>query len=622
MSRVKSFTRLLRDFATDARAAVTVEMVLILPLLIWAFFATMIFNDAYRVRTLAQSAALHVADAISRSTTILTEDYLEGMNDVYDFLLAEQQTSRLRITSVAWDRDADRPMVLWSHGTRGMNPLPENAFELLASDDLGVLRELMDGEDGTDLIAGFTQMPNVDLHNRIPPVMPGEALILVESFTMWETPLRGVFLGFDILDDTRLSPIAVVRPRFSPFINFEGAIVAAPPDANEFAGPDVEPGTGDEEEPEEPTEPDGGLVIVDNDFTTNDTDGWSQTTVTSSSDGSIGRFLGPFGGETHGNPVTFEVDLGREMVAARIEFDLYLLDSWDGYDPNWSPDGGEQLWIGVDGTSIAAEAFQVNPLGIMRAARDTTASREEGEFRTRMELVGDNMTIGGSGWSDQAWRVTIDITDPNEVFDLGFQMLSDEARDNESFGIDNFRISATAGTQTQGHFIPSQTKINTDPFSGFQKFRGCPEPRLAARTHHVTQSALEASGSSLRHRVQAGGRSDLTACNGFDHNDYGYVNANPTLLFNWDNENRSGPGNRLRIRTDDGNRGFTCDAILAVRDPGGQWNYNGWTSWGTLFFDDFNARLDLENAQSGTYQVYVGNWYRGNCQTDIIFERY
>ena len=57
----------------------------------------MIFNDAYRVRTLAQSAALHVADAISRSTTILTEDYLEGMNDVYDFLLAEQQTSRLRI---------------------------------------------------------------------------------------------------------------------------------------------------------------------------------------------------------------------------------------------------------------------------------------------------------------------------------------------------------------------------------------------------------------------------------------------------------------------------------------------------------------------------------------------
>ena len=49
------------------------------------------------------------------------------------------------------------------------------------------------------LIAGFTQMPNVDLHNRIPPVMPGEALILVESFTMWETPLRGVFLGFDIL---------------------------------------------------------------------------------------------------------------------------------------------------------------------------------------------------------------------------------------------------------------------------------------------------------------------------------------------------------------------------------------------------------------------------------------
>ena len=568
MNLLKTLIRAGRDFAADARAAVTVELVLVVPLLIWAFFATMIFNDAYRARTQAQSAALHVADAVSRNTDMLTADYLEGMNDVYDFLIAGAETSRMRISSVAWDRDADQPIILWSYGTRGMTALPDNAFQLMFSEEWAALRAIMDGEDGDDLIAGFTQMPNTNLHTRIPPIMPGEALIVVESFTMWETPLEGVFLGFDILDDTRLSPIAVVRPRFSPFMNFEGAIEGAPPDASEFVGPDVDPTDDPADDPTDPTDTSDtpqDTVVLD-DFATSDADGWSQADVTTSNDGSIGGYLGPFGRETMDAPVSFAVNLGGDRSAARVEFDLYLFDSWDGFDPNWSPDGGEQLWIGVEDTSIAAEAFQVNPSGLMRATRGTTASRDEGLFTTRMELVDAAANIDGGGWPDQVWRVTIDITDPQSVFDLSFRMLSDEPRDNESFGIDNFSINATSGQQTGTHVIPSQRKLRTDPYSGFQNFRGCPDPQIAARTHHATQTSLAASGSALRHKVDAGGRQDLTRCNGLDLGwyDEGFFNANPTVVFHWDNEGLSGAGNRLRIRTDDGNRGQDCDSVLAV----------------------------------------------------------
>lgn len=262
MNQVEPWRSALRRFKEDARAAVTVELVLVVPMLLWAFFATMIFNDAYRARTQAQAAALHVADAISRNTTILTIDYLEGMNDVFDFLTGGEQMSRLRITSVVWDRETDQPLVLWSYGTRNMTPLPASAFQLLASDDLGLLREIMDGEDGENMLAGFTQMPNIDLHNRVPPVMPGEALILVESFTMWETPLEGVFLGFDILDDTRLSPIAVVRPRFTPFINFEGALNAVPPDASEFDGTPADQ-VSEQGDPDALSDPVDPAAIVD-----------------------------------------------------------------------------------------------------------------------------------------------------------------------------------------------------------------------------------------------------------------------------------------------------------------------------------------------------------------------
>ncbi|SUZ30639.1 hypothetical protein ROE7235_00365 [Roseibaca ekhonensis] len=626
MSQVESFRQRVRDFVSDARAAVTVELVLVLPLLIWAFFATMIFNDAYRARTQAQAAALYVADAISRKTTRIENDYLEGMNDVYDFLIANSETSRLRVTSVVWDRDADQPLVLWSYGTRGMNALPDNTFQLMSSGEMGTLRELMDGEDGENMIAGFTQMPNADLHNRIPPVMPGEALILVESFTMWETPLPQVFLGFDILDNTRLSPIAVVRPRFSPFINYEGAMDAAPPDASEFGATPANP-VSDPDDPDtpgdDPADPPLDTVLLDDDFSNDDADDWSEDDVTTSSDGTIGGFLGPFGRETFNDPLEFEVDLDREMVAARIEFDFYLLDSWDGFDASWAPEGGEQIWIGVEGTSIAAETFQATPSGVMRATRRTTASRDEGLFTTRMELVNDNANIGGSAWADQIWRVRIDITDPEEEFDLDFRMLSDEPRSNESFGIDNFRISARAGDQAQSHFVPRRRdRDGVDQYSGFQNYDACPDPRHAGRTHKVTQSALAASGSVLRHRVEVGGRQDLSRCDDFDRDNDGYVNANPTVVFNWDNEGQSGNGNRLRIRTDDGNSGFDCDSVLAVRDPGGQWHYSGWTVWEGGRNDDWNARLNMENAQSGTYHVYGGNWYRDTCDTDIVFERY
>lgn len=53
MNPLEALSRRLRSFAADARAAISVELVLVVPLLLWAFFATMIFNDAYRARTQA-----------------------------------------------------------------------------------------------------------------------------------------------------------------------------------------------------------------------------------------------------------------------------------------------------------------------------------------------------------------------------------------------------------------------------------------------------------------------------------------------------------------------------------------------------------------------------------------
>lgn len=622
MNPLKRFTLSVRAFAEDARAAVTVELVLVVPMLIWAFFATMIFNDAYRARTQAQAAALHVADAISRNTAIVTTEYLEGMNDVYDFLIADGETSRLRITSVVWDRDADQPLVLWSYGTRGMNALPDNTFQLMSSGDMGTLRELMDGEDGENMIAGFTQMPNTDLHNRIPPVMPGEALILVESFTMWETPLPQVFLGFDILNDTRLSPIAVVRPRFSPFINFEGAMDAAPPDASEFDGTPADP-VSDPDDPDtpgdDPADPDDAVDVTSNDFTNGTADGWSSGDIqTVDNDGSggaaVGAYLGPFGNETRNAPVTFTNTFSQTMEEAVYEFDLVVLGSWDGYYDDWAPPEGEALMLLVNGETVAFEVFANGAWGPYGRQRQRYVNTASGRLNIRLTLVDDAIDYDANGWTDQLWTLRLEVVNPADRMEIGFSANTSEPVYNEGFGISAIRLNATPGAHDPNRFVPDvSTSLGADSLTGFQTYEGCFSRSHPAPGLTLTNSDLW--GGPIRMLRNVGGENLLNDCNG--QHGPGYIKASPTVKFRYENDTGNWRGNRLRIRTDDGEGGWACDATILVRDPNGQF----------MFVDDlwpfgYNAGLELGHAQDGLYTIWVGNWRSGECQTDLVFEHY
>jgi Flp pilus assembly protein TadG len=622
MNRVKSFRSAARRFKEDASAAITVELVLVLPMLLWAFFATMIFNDVFRARTQAQAAALHVADAISRNTTILTTEYLEGMNDVYDFLTGGEEMSRLRITSVVWDRDADEPMVLWSYGTRGMNPLPDNAFQLMASGDYAMLQELMDGTEGENMISGYTQTPVANLHERIPPVMPGEALILVESFTMWEAPTRGIFLGFDMLENSRLSPIAVVRPRFSPFINFEGAIDAAPPDFSEFDGTPSDPISDPDPDPTAPVDPvdpvDPGAtldVVSVTDFSSGVNTGWSSTQTTAATGNtSFGNsYLGPFGNETRANPVTFTNTFSQTMSQADYEFELLVLNSWDGFNPDWAFPVGEALSITVNGEVVSRDVFATNPWGVYERSRQSWSHTAHGRVRVTMDLIDKAADIDGDGWVDQVWRVQVRIVDPARTIEIGFIADTNEPVNNESFGFSGMSLTATTGAHDPNRWVPNNASlIGTDSLTGFPVHSGCfvrnnPAPTLALGNYDLW-------GGPIRMRRTFGGNTRLYDCR---NDGPGYFNASPLMVLEYENDTGNWDNNRFRIRTDDGTGGTACDAVLLMRDPNGQWFYVD-----DLAGFGWNAGLELAHAQSGTYVIWGGRFSQGTCESDIIFEHY
>ncbi len=597
-------------FRKDMGGAASVELALVFPILIWAYLGMMVFYDGYRARMEAQSAALHVADLISRQSNTMTADYLEGMNDVYDFLTTRPRDTRLRISSIMWDPDTLRPVIVWSYGTRGLPPLPQmaNLDDLVNQDP----PEPQEGESPSGFEDARNQLPIPELAQRIPDVLPGEALILVEAFTIWNSPIR-MGLDFSRLTNVRLSPIAVTRPRFSPFIRYEGD--------NDYFPPELEtyPESGDPTPPIPPEEPpvDNGNVvtIVETDFTDGNTQNWSSNQITTNSNIT---FFGPFGRETRTNPVTYQVNLGETSRYVEIEFDLFIIDSWDAYTRPWSPLSGDVFLITVNGTAISATPFLANPWGMFARDRSHVVSRAEGVFTTTMTLVESHRDIWGSGWNDQVWRVRIEVDNPVTNFTLGF--IGDLSGDihNESFGFRNFRVTAERGTHSQPqHFRPTSVKVFDDPATRFAVHAGCPDHRIGTKTFSLRPDDI--MWNQHRFQIQARGDQFLRYCgvdisNTWSNNPF-RSHATPNLIVNWDNQGYNWQGSYLRIRTDDGNNGWNCDTTLLIRTPTGQWIFND-DFWG------WNSGRELGPALNGEYHIWVGRYGGGNCSTDIVFETY
>ena len=86
----------LRRFAAAESGALSVEAVIIFPILLWAFIAMFVFWDAFKAQNINLKATYTVADLISREDDPIDAAYVDGMNDVYEFLIARDDGNDLR----------------------------------------------------------------------------------------------------------------------------------------------------------------------------------------------------------------------------------------------------------------------------------------------------------------------------------------------------------------------------------------------------------------------------------------------------------------------------------------------------------------------------------------------
>ena len=176
-------------------------------------------------------------------------------------------------------------------------------------------------------------------------------------------------------------------------------------------------------------------VIAHEDYTNGADAGWWDPWVMQRHNGD--KYLGGFGNTyrtTDDTAKTFNVPAGTEKL--KVEFDFLEVDSWDG----------EHFYAFVDGQRIDLGKFFVDgPYG-------NRAEGQSGQLGNVAWTVSNGYTtqnFAGTGWSDEVHKVTFHIDNPGTTVRLGFGSNLNENKHNESWGIDNLKLTAI-NSKSQG----------------------------------------------------------------------------------------------------------------------------------------------------------------------------
>ncbi|MFW2588996.1 TadE/TadG family type IV pilus assembly protein [Sagittula sp. SSi028] len=189
------FNRVLKRFAKDTEGSISIEALIWFPMILAVLASMFSLFDAFRYKSLNAKAAYTISDALSRETDPIDNAYIDGMEDVLEFLTISEGPYSLRVTLVNYDGTSYNPdgsiasvgegyQVEWSQ-TRG-------DFDDLTTADLKT----------------FT--------DKLPNLLNNERVILVETRTEYVPPFV-----IPVLNEADLFyTYGFTRPRFAPKISW------------------------------------------------------------------------------------------------------------------------------------------------------------------------------------------------------------------------------------------------------------------------------------------------------------------------------------------------------------------------------------------------------------------
>lgn len=196
-------------FRSDEKASVTVEFVLISPLIMLWILGSYVFFDTYRQGTRAAKATYLVGDIISRLEVVDNDDLTYTMDELFDRLTPRAPDGKwVRITSVIYDADADEYSIGWST-VIGDQQYRAEQDEISRGD--------RDADDFSyEVVNAAASEADLPMDLLPDSISDGDTFILTESFVPYNPMVTSTMTWFKWagLNDVEWRNRVINRPRF------------------------------------------------------------------------------------------------------------------------------------------------------------------------------------------------------------------------------------------------------------------------------------------------------------------------------------------------------------------------------------------------------------------------
>ncbi|MCA0930303.1 TadE/TadG family type IV pilus assembly protein [Ruegeria profundi] len=131
----------LKRFQAKEEGSISLEAVLITPMLFWTILAGYTFFEAYRQSSLNIKATHTIGDIISRETREINSVYIDTMEEMFSLIVTNQSDLKFRVSLVLYDEASDSHTVNWSAIRGGYTEKLTNANILQYRDALPLMSD-------------------------------------------------------------------------------------------------------------------------------------------------------------------------------------------------------------------------------------------------------------------------------------------------------------------------------------------------------------------------------------------------------------------------------------------------------------------------------------------------
>ncbi len=184
------FTKKLKAFCKDEDGTLSIELLLVVPMLTWALISVIVYFDAFRAQYYSERANETIADMISREDDPITAEFLEGAEGVLRRMTSIDSDPEFRITIVGYTAEdlatgtPEAYRIIWSRG------------------------------EGAGIDVNNVPTPIVDT-SSLPQLSNGDHVILLTTLVAYNAPMNP---GFGFFSDVGLASrvfnrTTIVAPR-------------------------------------------------------------------------------------------------------------------------------------------------------------------------------------------------------------------------------------------------------------------------------------------------------------------------------------------------------------------------------------------------------------------------